>query len=152
MRMAYSLIDRLEPMPPDLPKYSLPEIERRWDVSSVPSLKGLPYREIEDRYFTGTRLRLRRIWTPGETPIYKLCKKYGPISNLTEPITNIYLTEPEFATFENIPAEVVRKRRYAIAGGSLDISEDGEARFEREFLSEDEAVSYIPPEFVGEER
>lgn len=151
MRMAYSLIDRLEPMPPDLPKYSLPEIERRWDVSSAPSLVGVPYREIEDRYFTGTRLRLRRIWAAGETPVYKLCKKYGAISNLTEPITNIYLTEPEFATFQNIPAEVVRKRRYAIAGGSLDLSDDGEARFEREFSSEEEALSYLPPDFVGAE-
>lgn len=139
-------------MPPDLPKYSLPEIERRWDVSSVPSLEGLPYREIEDRYFTGTRLRLRRIWAVGETPVYKLCKKYGPFSNLTEPITNIYLTEPEYATFENIPAEVVRKRRYVVADGSLDVFEDGQMRFEKEFASESEALDYMPPEFVGSER
>lgn len=141
-------------MPPDLPKYSIPEVERRWnvDLANLPDLADLPYREIEDRYFSGTRLRLRMVATSGEAPTYKLCKKCGPLTRLTEPITNIYLTEAEFRCFQVLEAEVIRKRRYSYSGGSLDISERYGPMFEVEFASEADALAYIPPEFVGEER
>ncbi len=138
----------------DLPKYSQIEIERRWDVLAdlAPSLLELPFREIEDLYFTGTRLRLRRIMTAAEPTIYKLCKKYGPVSPYSEPITNIYLTENEYASFQDLPAEVVKKRRYSVADGSLDLFSDGQLRFEKEFATEDEALNYTPPKFAGNER
>ncbi len=147
-------MDTIQSMPPDLPKYSLPEIERRWhvDLAKLPDLANLPYRDIEDRYFTATRLRLRRIAAPGEEPTYKLCKKYGPLTQLTEPITNIYLTEAEYRLFEILGADVIRKRRYSIEGGSLDLLENRDPLFEVEFASEAEAMAYSPPGFVGEER
>lgn len=147
-------MDTIQTMPPDLPKYSLPEIERRWhvDPAKLPDLANLPYRDIEDRYFSGTRLRLRRIAAPGEGPTYKLCKKYGPLTQFTEPITNIYLTEAEYRLFEVLEADVIRKRRYSIEGGSLDLFENRDPLFEVEFASEAEAMAYSPPGFVGEEQ
>ena len=140
-------------MPSDPPKYSLLEIERRWriDPENLPDLDGLPFQDIEDRYFLGTRLRLRRITSPLCPPVLKLCKKYGPTSNVTEPITNIYLDESEYSLFKSIRAEVVRKRRYAYAGGSLDLFDHRGPVFEVEFSSEADAIAYAPPDFVGEE-
>ena len=46
----------------EVPKYSLLEIERRWlvDLDKV-DLAAAPYREIEDLYIAGSRLRLRKI-------------------------------------------------------------------------------------------
>ena len=49
--------------------------------------------------------------------------------------------------------QVVRKRRYAVAGGALDLfpGQDQFAVFEMEFESESEAQAYSPPGFVREE-
>jgi hypothetical protein len=56
------------------PKYSLPEIERRWlaSLAEVGSLSSFPCREIIDLYIHGTRLRLRRIDDPNGTVQFKL--------------------------------------------------------------------------------
>lgn len=131
----------------DQPKYSLLEIERRWrvDLSVLEDLSlGNPI-EIEDLYIEGTRLRLRRM---GGT--YKLCKKYGATEPGIEPITNIYLTDTEYQTFKALPGHRVKKQRYRIAGGSLDVYESL-AIFEIEFASAEEAAAYLPPAFVAEE-
>lgn len=127
-------------------KYSLPEIERRWivDLSQV-ELKE--FVEIEDLYIEGTRLRLRKM---GDPAVYKLCKKYGKVNLLSEPISNLYLTEDEWLVLRDLPGRVVKKRRYRYAEGSIDIYA-GLSIYEVEFSSEEEAEAYIAPAFVLEE-
>ncbi|MGC4047797.1 MAG: hypothetical protein QM758_28720 [Armatimonas sp.] len=139
-------------------KYSLPEIERRWlveiDLETAKSLYRVPFTQIEDIYFPETRLRLRKMTAPDGAVQYKLCKKYGKQTKLTEPITNLYLTEEEYALLAALPGKRVIKRRYKIEGGSLDVFElppDAPAIFEKEFPSEADAVAYMPPVFVVEE-
>lgn len=139
-------------------KYSLPEIERRWlveiDLEMAKSLYGVPFTRIEDIYFPETRLRLRKMTASDGAVQYKLCKKYGKQTPLSEPITNLYLSEGEYALLAALPGKRIQKRRYKIEGGSLDVFElpaDAPAIFEKEFPSEAEASAYTPPVFVGKE-
>jgi CYTH domain-containing protein len=138
------------------PKYSVEEIERRWlvDVSQIGDYQTSPQRTIQDRYLSGTGLRLRKIQpTEGET-IYKLGKKYGKRTSFVEPITNIYLSPQEYTALVGLDGRSVRKVRYNFAGGSLDMysnPNDGLAIFELEFASLEAANSYVPPPFVREE-
>ncbi len=130
-----------------LPKYSLPEIERRWLVDlTMIELDQLGEPElIEDRYLIGTRLRLRRMSGP-KGVVYKLVKKYGR-SGWVEPITNLYLDEVEYATLAALPARSLEKRRYRLAGGCLDLIDDL-VIFEVEFASLEAAQTYQPESFV----
>jgi len=137
------------------PKYSLPEIERRWLVSPtfLAALDGVPHRIVEDLYIEGTHLRLRKmVNTSGETA-YKFCKKYGRSTSLANPITNIYLSEEEYRTLSALKGKRTCKRRYAIADGSIDVYEGIStlAIFEVEFESESDAMNYAPPDFAGDE-
>lgn len=136
------------------PKYSLPEIERRWlvEASFTRSLEGVPYRDIEDLYVGGTRLRLRKLTAPNGEVELKFCKKYGRVEGLAEAITNLYLSPQEYETLATLPGHVVRKRRYLYSGGALDVYAGlPHAIFEVEFGSEDEALRYIAPAFAGRE-
>lgn len=129
------------------PKYSLPEIERRWlvDLTRI-ELDRLGEPElIEDRYLIGTRLRLRRMSGPMGV-VYKLVKKYGR-SGWVEPITNLYLDEVEYANLATLPARSLVKRRYRLAGGCLDLINEL-AIFEMEFASLEAAQTYRPEVFV----
>ncbi|HWW21701.1 MAG TPA: hypothetical protein VNZ06_12920 [Steroidobacteraceae bacterium] len=138
------------------PKYSIEEFERRWlaDPSRLGEYQSCPHRIIQDRYLTGTGLRLRKIEpVEGET-LYKLGKKYGKSGSYVEPITNIYLSPQEYAALAGLDGRSVRKIRYAFAGGSLDLysnPNDGLIIFELEFPSVDAASRYLPPAFVREE-
>jgi CYTH domain-containing protein len=138
------------------PKYAIAEVERRWlvELSEVGPLHGRPYREIEDRYITGTRLRLRKVTGAGGELVFKLCKKYGKVTALSEPITNLYLTEAEYDALSQLSGVVVKKPRYAVSGGALDLYSSplvGLAVFEVEFESEAAASGYTPPSFVRAE-
>jgi CYTH domain-containing protein len=137
----------------NISKYARIEIERRWlvDLTSVGSLERAPSKTIEDRYILGTQLRLRKFTGPGARIEYKFGKKYGKQSLWSEPIANLYLEEQEYQLLANLPARSARKRRFSIAGGSLDVYENpnaGMAIFEVEFESEMAASSYSPPAFV----
>jgi CYTH domain-containing protein len=136
------------------PKYALEEIERRWlvDLVTVGPLAQLACREIDDRYLAGTRLRLRRVEADGQA-VHKLCKKYGKRPDGSEPITNLYLTPAEYDALARLPGHAVRKHRYALAGGALDVyvAPAGLAIFEKEFGSVAEAQAYLPPAFAGVE-
>jgi CYTH domain-containing protein len=139
----------------ECPKYSLLEIERRWLVAPhvLSILEGQPHYQIKDLYVDGTELRLRRISDLNGEAVFKLCKKYGKASSLSQPITNLYLSEEEYQTLAQLGGKVVRKRRYAVAGGSVDVY-DGTpviSVFEVEFGTEEEAERYEPPSFVSEE-
>ena len=136
------------------PKYSRLEIERRWLVDlSVVDLERAPCREIDDLYIAGSRLRLRRVASPGEIT-FKLGKKYGKCSLLSEPMTNLYLTESEYRIFSALPGYRARKRRYSVHDGSLDVYLDPDLDlgvFEVEFCDEQSAGMFSPPHFVTRE-
>jgi CYTH domain-containing protein len=138
------------------PRYALAEIERRWlaDPAALAELTASRYQDIDDLYIAGTRLRLRRMVSQDGTVVHKLGKKYGKLSPLSEPITNLYLTEDEYACLAGLPGTRSRKRRHAVAGGSLDVytaPHPGLAIFELEFADEPAAVAYRPPPFVTRE-
>ncbi|GLQ98253.1 hypothetical protein GCM10007863_26730 [Dyella mobilis] len=116
-------------------------------------LEDLPYRTVEDLYIEGTLLRLRKMTDLSGAVVYKLCKKYGRGDSLANPITNIYLSEREYLSLAALLGSRVCKRRYGVAGGSIDVypGADAVAIFEMDFRSESEAASYVPPDFVGDE-
>lgn len=138
----------------NVPKYALLEIERRWNVhlDRVGPLEQFPAQEIEDLYVEGTRLRLRRMTQADGGAVYKFCKKYGTAGTIAEPITNLYLKTIEWEVLRHLPGKVVRKRRYALREGALDVYDlSGTAIFSVEFKSEADAEAYLPPEFAKEE-
>lgn len=98
-----------------IPKYAKLENERRWLMPSsfATSLRQLPYKTIHDLYLSCGRLRLRTI-TDSQTGNleFKLCKKYGSVSVVAEPIVNIYLTAEEHAAFLGLPGNKLSKKRY----------------------------------------
>jgi len=138
----------------ETPKYSQLEIERRWlvDLSAV-DLQSTPFWEIEDLYIAESRLRLRKISGPNELT-FKLGKKYGKRTTLSEPITNLYLTEEEYRRFSDLPGHRAWKRRYLLRVGSLDVylePSSGLAVFEVEFSNEESAREFAPPRFARRE-
>ena len=87
---------------------------------------------------------------------YKLCKKYGKVSKIQEPVTNMYLTEDEYNKFVDIEAHVLKKikYRYNFEGTAFDINvfpASNTIIAEAEFRSEDHASECILPPFIGEE-
>ena len=140
----------------ELPKYSHMEIERRWlvNLAKLGDLRRYARREIEDLYISDSRLRLRRVCGPADEVTFKLGKKYGKCSDLSEPITNLYLTEQEYGQLRSLPGSRARKHRYAFGGGALDVYVEpcaGLAVFEVEFADERSARDYEPPVFVTRE-
>lgn len=105
------------------PKYAHVERERRWlvDTALRPDLDGLPHILIEDRYITGTRMRLRRMTdsATGEQSL-KLTKKYDCDDPLARPIVTTYLTAAEYDLLARLDARALAKRRYKLDGFSLD--------------------------------
>jgi CYTH domain-containing protein len=141
---------------PATPRYSKPEIERRWLVSQFPTLNEASTRKryIEDRYILGTRLRLRKVTEPQQPPIYKLGKKYEPEADGVHQVVTIYLSEDEYNIFARLPAKIANKQRLSMHGGALDIYEFPEIGFhvfEMEFATPDEAAAYAPPAFASSE-
>lgn len=135
------------------PKYAKLENERRFLVLNMPPLAGAPSRLIEDLYLEGGRLRLRRI-TAGETVQWKLCKKYGGDDPVSAPVTNLYLSEAEYAALAGLPGSRLRKRRYSIDGFSLDVFEGpltGLMLAEVEAESRAAVLALIPPTWSAAE-
>jgi hypothetical protein len=56
------------------PKYSMPEVERRWlvDAAKIGGLSKETYRLIEDVYIKNSHLRLRKMTAPDGTTLFKL--------------------------------------------------------------------------------
>ncbi|HKW85425.1 MAG TPA: hypothetical protein VJN68_16880 [Burkholderiaceae bacterium] len=137
-------------------KYSLSELERRWLVrkEAMPALTSVPRRIIEDKYLQGGRLRLRVVFAEGADPVYKLGKKYGRDGAHPEQVVSVYLSEQEYDSLLVLPGATLRKARYSVEGGSLDVLEypsPGLAIFEVEFPAQSAAEAYIAPAFTGEE-
>lgn len=84
------------------PKYSSLEIERKWTVSKelLPDISKLNRIRVTDKYYPGTRTRLRKIeYTQNDEVKYKLTKKYGKITPQAEPLTTLYLSKFEYDLF-----------------------------------------------------
>jgi len=136
-----------------LPKYSMPEVERRWlvDAAKIANLSQETYRLIEDVYIKNSHLRLRKMTAPDGKTLFKLGKKYGKRSLLSEPMTTLYLDAEEYKCLSALEGQFAVKKRYSLAGGSLDVYEkpnSGLMIFELEFADEETARRYLPPEFV----
>ena len=143
------------------PKYAHVELERRWlvDVTRRPALEGAWVTVIEDRYITGTRLRLRQMIQPdtGETR-WKLSKKYETEHPEARPVVTAYLTEAEHAVFAALPANVLHKRRYHLPVDgrvwSLDVMEgslSGLEIVEIEAANPVELAELVPPVWATKE-
>ena len=97
-------------------KYALVERERRFLMAGLPSGGGAGARRVDivDRYLTGTRLRLRRVGSPGSAgPELKLTQKVaaaqpGPVRGL---ITNLYLSPAEYDVLATLPGAELAKTR-----------------------------------------
>lgn len=138
------------------PKYSHPEIERRWLVEKPDDLRivGARTRTIEDKYLTGGRLRLRKVSEEGRQPVFKLCMKYEHLASEPGAVVNIYLTETEYKVLAALPGRTAKKFRYSVEGGALDVYQQPDHRlaiFEMEFMSSQAAAAYILPKFLGQE-
>jgi len=110
-----------------LPKYSLIERERRFlvDRSGLGDLLARPFRHVHDTYIENSLMRLRQVSGPEDGEIvYKLCKKYEPLSPSETPITNIYLSLREYEVLANLGGRQITKRRYGVHNGGRFYSVD----------------------------
>jgi CYTH domain-containing protein len=112
-------------------KYARIEEERRFLLRDLPpDLSDPEPKRIVDRYWMGTRMRLRRIETvDGEVLQRKMTQKYldPQLSAQETVITNIYLSEGEYDLFSQIEGHVLVKTRHRYlhqgSGYSIDIFE-----------------------------
>lgn len=112
-------------------KYARIEDERRFLLRSLPAdLNDPDPKRIVDLYWPETRMRLRRIETlDGEVLQRKLTQKYPdsqrPLQETV--ITNIYLSEQEYALFAPLEGAVLQKTRHRYlhrgSGYSIDVFE-----------------------------
>lgn len=145
-------------------KYSRLERERRWLISTPPAGFDLnqPHTLIEDRYLSGTNLRVRQMADSATgNNVFKLSKKVpeNPLDLSRIIITTIYLSAGEHGLLQTHPANLLIKRRYRLElpGGqlcSLDRFESpvaGLQTAEVEFASDDEMNAFVAPDWFGTE-
>lgn len=108
-------------------KYALVERERRFLMAGLPpGGAGAAARRVDivDRYLTGTRLRLRRVSSPGSAePELKLTQKVpaarpGPVRGL---ITNFYLSPAEYGLLATLPGAELAKTRLFFPPYAVDL-------------------------------
>jgi CYTH domain-containing protein len=101
-------------------RYAKLEDERRFLVAEVPPGAVTP-RLIEDRYLSGTRLRLRRV-SDGDRTVCKLGQKVRDDARPTAVWhTTLYLDSSEFERLSRLGAATLTKRRWSLLrGGSAD--------------------------------
>lgn len=145
----------------DRPKYSLIEFERRWLVKKdmIPDISVLEKILITDKYFPDTRMRLREMTNTqkGET-VYKLTKKYGKITDSSEPLTTIYLFQAEFDLLNRLDGYGLKKTLYRFPySGNIFLIEFFSFPItdlilaEAESQSEKELSQLILPDFISKE-
>jgi CYTH domain-containing protein len=142
-------------MPPH--KYARIERERRFLVSEFPAGAHVEkVRHITDRYIDGTRLRLREVLEDGGPTVFKLTQKIpmpgeGAQQGL---ITNLYLSEGEWAVLSKLPAKRLVKTRHSVPPFGVDVFEDrlaGLILAEAEFDSADDTDALVVPSFLTRE-
>jgi CYTH domain-containing protein len=93
-------------------RYARVEREQRWVLGALPDDLDRPV-SIQDLYVTATRLRLRRM-EDGAAVVYKLGQKVRPDPQTPETVhlTNMYLSEHEYATLAQLGGAEIRKTRW----------------------------------------
>jgi CYTH domain-containing protein len=101
----------------DPSRYARLEDERRFLVPALPEDARSP-RLIEDRYVTGTRLRLRRV-TDERGTVCKLGQKVRVDEAHPSAAwhTTVYLDEVEFSVLARTESSTLAKRRWTLPGG-----------------------------------
>ncbi|WP_035851411.1 CYTH domain-containing protein [Kitasatospora azatica] len=133
---------------PAVGKYARVERERRFLFAEPPAPAVVTVtRRIDDRYLTGTRLRLRRVERTDSGAVeLKLTQKLpGTPWGL---VTNTYLSPEEYRLLATLPAQVIRKTRYSVPPLGIDVFEPplhGLVLAEAEFDTEEEARVFAPP-------
>jgi CYTH domain-containing protein len=105
----------------DPSRYARLEDERRFLVAAVPEGATSP-RRIEDRYVTGTSLRLRRV-TDERGSVLKLGHKQRCDEGRPSTVwhTTMYLDDAEYAMLATLEARTLDKLRWSLSdGGSAD--------------------------------
>jgi len=105
-------------------RYARLEREQRWVLSALPPEVQRPV-SIMDLYLPGTRLRLRRM-VRQDTIVRKLAQKVRP--DPTDPsmtkLTNVYLSEEEYAVLAELGGDTVTKIRWRWSEGGRDLVVD----------------------------
>ena len=127
-------------------RYAVIERERRFLIAGLPE-GVVATREIDDRYITGTRLRLREVREDDGSVIRKLGHKVrlgrGPAEVSS---TNLYLDDREWAVLRALPARVLRKKRHLVHRDGLvvAIDEHEDGTLVAEIDDRDEPSKLIP--------
>ncbi|MFI9781112.1 hypothetical protein ACIHCV_41920 [Streptomyces sp. NPDC051956] len=132
-------------------KYARVEQERRFLLAEPPAQSAVTVsRVINDRYVTGTRLRLRRAdFSDGRCEL-KLTQKV-PISQSGATqglITNTYLSPAEYDVLASLSAALLSKTRFSVPPLGVDVFDghlQGLVLAEAEFTTDEEAESFVPP-------
>lgn len=105
-------------------KYAHPEHERKFLLPALPGQVVPEFRVIEDRYFPGTTLRLRRVSEPaGKLLSLKLNQKKRDSAGRIW-ITSTYLAPSEYQLLSALPGLDLKKRRYRLSslpGACIDV-------------------------------
>lgn len=153
MRNPSELINPSAPAGKSL-RYAKPERERRFLLREVPDGEITKTVDITDRYFHGTRLRLRQMReTTGDTTrtCYKLTQKVPAPDGSPGLLSTIYLSEEEFVFFSVLPGTLLRKTRYSIPPFGVDVFAPplaGLILAECEFDDDATLNSFVPPGWI----
>lgn len=139
---------------------STQEIERRWLLKEIPkeiNLKNLSFTEISQSYLSKKPvIRLRS----HDKKEFVLCiKTQGDKKSLARPETEVAISQKEYQSLmRKSITEPIVKKRYFFKYKKLTIELDvffgylsGLIVIEAEFKSEKQAVSFVAPEWFGEE-
>jgi CYTH domain-containing protein len=135
-------------------QYAKPERERRFLLTKLPAGEIERTASITDRYFSGTRLRLRlMLETKGDATCmyYKLTQKIPALDGGPGLISTTYLNEEEFALLSTLPGSALRKTRYSIPPFGVDVFDPplvGLILAECEFDDDAAMHSFIPPAWI----
>ena len=99
-------------------RYARPEREQRWVMGALPEPREHPV-AVVDHYISGTRLRLRRMERETEV-VYKLGQKVRRHPGRPEfvQLTNMYLSESEYAVLATLDGAPISKTRWQWHGGA----------------------------------
>lgn len=135
-------------------RYARSERERRFLLAGLASGGIEKTAHIIDRYFLGTRLRLRQmIQTSGDsvTTFFKLTQKVPGPGGAPGLTLTTYLNKEEFALLARLPGSELRKTRYSIPPFGVDAFESalrGLFRAEVEFDDDEAMYAFSPPPWI----